>query len=77
MSTFFSRKWAIDRRTLLGTSSIAVAGAAIAPLLPAQAKAQSDLTSATAAKAGHHKPRVKSVIFLHMVGGHSHLDMFE
>ncbi len=77
MPTFFSRKCSINRRTLLGKSSIGVAGAAVAPLLSAQAKAQADLTSATAAKAGHHMPRVKNVIFLHMVGGPSHLDMFE
>lgn len=60
----------IGRRTLFQRTGYGLGGFALASLLQAD-------TSAQAAGLSHFSPRAKSVIYLHMVGGPSHLDLFE
>jgi len=69
--------FAFNRRTLLETGSIGIAAAALSTLFSRSARAAPEPISATAAKSAHHGPRVKNVIFLHMVGGPSQLDLFD
>ncbi|MEO2033325.1 MAG: DUF1501 domain-containing protein, partial [Planctomycetaceae bacterium] len=58
------------RRTLFQRAGYGLGGFALAHLL------QRD-TSPQAAEASHFASRAKSVIYIHMVGGPSHLDLFE
>ena len=60
----------IGRRTLFQRAGYGLGGFALADLL------QQD-TSSQAADASHFASRAKSVIYIHMVGGPSHLDLFE
>jgi hypothetical protein len=71
---------ACNRRTLLRNSGIGIAGAALSALVARDTRAEAAdarTISPTAARLGHHRPRVKNVIFLHMVGGPSQLDLFD
>jgi len=66
----------LTRRHLLQQSSVGLGAMALGSLLnPATAAAPS---AAPARPTGHHfAPRAKSVIYLHMVGAPSHLDLLE
>ena len=64
---------------LLGTAALASLGgktlAAASPAAPAHAKAANG--SAAASALTHFAPRAKQVIYLHMVGGPSQMDLFD
>lgn len=68
---------ACNRRTLLRNSGIGIAGAALSALVARDARGETETASPTAARLAHHRPRVKNVIFLHMVGGPSQIDLFD
>ena len=68
---------ALNRRDMLKTSSMGIAGAALSSLFAKDAQAAPALASPTSAKSGDFRPRAKNVIFLHMVGAPSHLDLYE
>ncbi len=57
----------MDRRTFIGNSSLGLGGLALGSLLEGRAQAAIGL---------HHAPRAKRIIYLHMIGAPSHLDMF-
>ena len=65
------------RRALLGKLSTGVGGIALASLLAEDAAAKPEPADPMAPKAPHFAPKAKNVIFLHMVGAPSHLDLFE
>jgi hypothetical protein len=60
------------RRRFFGTGANALGAAALASLI-----GKSGLQAATGAVATHFKPKAKRVIYLHMVGGPSQLDLFD
>ena len=60
----------VGRRTLFQRTGYGLGGFALADML------QND-TSTQAANTSHFLPRAKSVIYIHLVGGPSHLDLFE
>ena len=70
------------RPAFFGTSGLSLGSAALASLLAKDAPAAESKVSPTigkhAALSGTHFPsKVKSVIYLHMVGGPSQLDLFD
>ena len=77
----------IHRRTFLGRSGLSLGGAALSGLLArdglaATASGAAGRTEAAATYPGavfplHHPPRAKSVIFLCLAGGPSHLETFD
>lgn len=67
---------ALNRRSMLKGSGMGLAGAALASLFAKDAPAAT-VSSPTAAKVSNFAPRAKNVIFLHMVGGPSHLDLYD
>ncbi len=66
----------VDRRALLRASSIGLASIALSELLGSTAVA-SELQRPLAPKQPHFAPRAKHVIYLHMIGAPSQLDLFE
>jgi len=60
------------RRRFFGTGANALGAAALASLI-----GKSGLEAAPGAVATHFKPKAKRVIYLHMVGGPSQLDLFD
>ncbi len=60
------------RRRFFGTGANALGAAALASLI-----GKSGLEAATGAVPTHFKPKAKRVIYLHMVGGPSQLDLFD
>jgi len=78
MSLLDEYRWNMTRRHLLSRGSHLLGGAALATLLGQGA------TAATAPDASglplaltHHAPKAKHVIYLHMVGGPSQLDLYD
>jgi hypothetical protein len=68
----------ISRRTILQGTSMGLGSLALGWLLGEDARgAAADSTDALAPKPVHLAPRAKSVIFLHMVGAPSQLDLFD
>jgi hypothetical protein len=68
----------ITRRTILQGTSMGLGSLALGWLLGEDARgAAADSTDALAPKPVHLAPRAKSVIFLHMVGAPSQLDLFD
>ena len=65
------------RRALLGKLSTGVGGIALASLLAEDGFAKPRPVDPMAPKMPHFAPKAKNVIFLHMVGAPSHLDLFE
>ena len=63
-----------SRRTFLNNSGIAIGGLALSELLNSQTAAADTMT---ARQAAHFAPRAKHVIYLHMIGAPSQLDLFE
>ncbi len=63
-----------DRRQFLGKTGLCLGSAAITSLLSAD---RTSAASEQAAKPGHFAPRAKSVIYLHMIGAPSHLELFD
>jgi hypothetical protein len=66
----------LTRRAILQGTSMGLGSLALGCLLGQDAPA-AEATDALAPRAGHLKPRAKSVIFLHMVGAPSQLDLFD
>lgn len=60
-----------NRRAMLGATGMGIAGAALTTLL------QQDAIAETGPRFAHLPPRVRNVIFLHMIGGPSQLDLFD
>lgn len=67
----------LTRRQILQGAAGGMGPVALALLLNEQAQAAPKWTNPLGAKRPHFAPRAKNVIFLHMVGGPSHLDLFD
>ena len=68
---------ALNRRMLLQHAGVGIAGAALASLMRKDASAATKIASPTAARDPHFEPRARNVIFLHMIGAPSQLDLFD
>lgn len=68
---------ALNRRSMLKASGMGIAGAALGSLFAKEAVAATESSSPATAKRADVPPRAKNVIFLHMVGGPSHLDLYD
>jgi len=66
----------IDRRLFAQTSSFGLASIALATLFE-QADASPALINPLSVRTPHHQPRAKYVIYLHMIGAPSQLDLFD
>ncbi|MCA9178963.1 MAG: DUF1501 domain-containing protein [Planctomycetales bacterium] len=66
----------LSRRAFLGTSGVSLGGIALAQLLGEHA-AGATADNPLGDKAPHFPPRAKSVIYLHMIGAPSQLDLFD
>ncbi len=66
-----------NRRSLFQHAGVGIAGAALASLLGRNASAAPTVNSPTAEREVHFSPRATNVIFLHMVGAASQLDLFD
>ena len=63
-----------NRRTFLNTSGVSLGGTALAELLQGRSTAADN---ALAARHAHFAPKAKHVIYLHMIGAPSQLDLFD
>src|SRR5687768_458450 len=63
-----------SRREFLARAGAGFGAMAMSYLLPGTSRAASDFPTA---KLPHYRPRAKSVIFLFMEGGPSHIDLFD
>ena len=68
---------ALTRRALLQGSSMGLGSIALSCLLSQESRAAADASDLLAPKRTHFPPRAKNVIFLHMVGAPSQLDLFD
>ncbi|MDA0841519.1 MAG: DUF1501 domain-containing protein [Planctomycetota bacterium] len=66
----------LTRREMLKSSGVGIGGLALASLLNRDASAAAHLNP-MAAKKSHFAPRAKSIIYMHMVGAPSHLDLWD
>ncbi len=62
----------LSRRQLFQTAGAGIGGAALASMFGAE-----DSTSGISRRGFHHAAKAKSVIYIHLVGAPSHLDLFE
>jgi hypothetical protein len=69
-------KLALTRRALLQGTTMGLGSLALGCLLGEESRGETAV-DVLAPKAGHLKPRAKNVIFLHMVGAPSQLDLFD
>ncbi len=67
----------VSRRELFQNLGTGIGSIALASLLANDLPAASATTNPLAPKPPHFAPKAKNVIFLHMVGAPSHLDLFE
>jgi len=69
----------LSRRRLFQTAGMGIGGIALSSLLARDgAGATGPAPGGGFARRGiHHPPRAKNVIYIHLVGGHSHLDLFD
>ncbi len=67
----------ISRRVLFQRAGMGIGGIALASLMGKDLLAAPQTQDPQAPKPPHFAPRAKNVIFLHMVGAPSHLDLFE
>ncbi|HMC10348.1 MAG TPA: DUF1501 domain-containing protein [Pirellulaceae bacterium] len=70
-------KLELTRRALLQGTSMGLGSLALNCMLSEDARGEVAQTDPLAPKTPHHKARAKSVIFLHMVGAPSQLDLFD
>jgi len=68
---------AFSRRELLRSTSLGFGWLALQDLLANDAHAAPTRRTDTRTRVGHQSPRAKSVILLNMVGGPSHMDLFD
>src|ERR1700720_547033 len=74
----FKHHWPVaSRREFFRRAGSGLAGIALASLLEQEGKTGSLPVDPLAPKQPHHAPKAKSVIWLFMEGGPSHLDTFE
>lgn len=66
-----------SRRDFLGTTGIGFGGIALASLLGRENPAAGAMPNPLAVRKSHFTPRAKHVIYLHMIGAPSHLDLFD
>ena len=67
----------VSRRELFQSLGTGIGSVALASLLANDLPAAPRTTNPVAPKPSHFAPKAKNVIFLHMVGAPSHLDLFE
>lgn len=67
----------VSRRAMFQNLGTGIGSIALASLLASDSPAASASTNPLAPKPPHFAPKAKNVIFLHMVGAPSHLDLFE
>ncbi|HEY6169494.1 MAG TPA: DUF1501 domain-containing protein [Verrucomicrobiae bacterium] len=67
----------VSRREMFRRSGIGFGALALNALLARDSVAAASVASAMSPRAPHFAPRARSVIFLHMVGGPSHVDSFD
>ena len=67
----------VSRRQMLNRSAVGFGGLALKGLLSGECLADSDLSHPRAPRLPHFVPRAKLVIFLFMLGGPSHIDLFD
>ncbi len=68
---------ALTRRALFQHAGMGIGAAALGSLLAESSPGQSPASEPQSAKATHFAPRAKSIIFLHMVGAPSQLELFD
>jgi hypothetical protein len=67
----------VTRRELLQQAGMGIGGIALASLLDQDTQAAERRTDPLAVRVSHFPPRAKNVIFVHMVGAPSHLDLYD
>ena len=67
----------VSRRDMLQSAGMGFGALALQAMMADDAAARPGFKNPLAPKKGHHKPRAKSVIFLFMDGGPSHIDTFD
>src|SRR5262245_6247843 len=77
MNPFHTHLATLTRRELLQRLGTGVGGIALASLLSRDLAAQPAPANPLAPRRPHFAPRAKNVIYLHMVGAPSHLELFE
>src|SRR6476660_7854262 len=78
MNHKLAHHWQVSsRREFFTRAGSGLAGIALASLLNQDGKAATIPPDPLAPKQPHHKPKAKSVIWLFMEGGPSHLDTFD
>ena len=68
---------ALTRRTLLQSAGMGIGSVALSCLLGEQSRADAVPAEPLAPRKGHFKARAKNVIFVHMVGAPSQLELFD
>ncbi|MCA9064373.1 MAG: DUF1501 domain-containing protein [Planctomycetaceae bacterium] len=68
---------AVSRRSILSGYGIGLGSIALAGLLHEDCQGGADATNPLAARQPHFAPRAKHVIYLHMIGAPSQLDLFD
>src|SRR5687767_4666026 len=79
MNPFFEHQLHLTRRQLMGRAATGIATAALASLLNENLLAATAEAPGVAGSLGklHFPPKAKRVIYLHMSGGPSHIDMWD
>ena len=67
----------LSRRALFQNASLGLGGIALASMLAEDGRGAPTESRPSSGIVPHFAPRAKNVIFLHMVGAPSHLDLFE
>src|SRR5262245_23397210 len=70
-------KWAVTRRALLQCTGMGLGSLALRWLLEDEARAEPAPSDPLAPQPTHFRARAKNIIFLHMVGAPSQLDLFD
>jgi hypothetical protein len=74
----FTHYWPVrNRREFFTRAGSGLAGLALSSMLQEDARAAQPAADPMAPKAPHHPPKAKSVIWLFMEGGPSHIDLFD
>src|SRR5688500_2156098 len=68
---------ALTRRALLQQGGLSLGAVALALLLRGESRAAEKTAANDSPGGAHHPPRAKNVIYLHMVGAPSQLDLFD
>jgi Protein of unknown function (DUF1501) len=77
MNSFTDSEKISSRRRFLTRAGSGLGGLALLQLLDSTASTATSRRNPLAAKLSHHQPKAKSVIWLFMEGGPSHLDLFD